>query len=89
MSVNKKPKRKIVGQILKGKEGKGDYIKIDQTVTLNAGEYLELESSSSIRKRAEELLASGKIEEEFADKLREQADKIPSFVRFRIIKKEA
>ena len=88
MSTTKKPKRKIVAQILKGKDGKGDYIKVDQDVSLKAGEFLELESSASIRKRADELLASGKIDEEFADKLREQADKIPSFVRFRVVKKE-
>jgi hypothetical protein len=86
--MSKKQKRTIVGQILKGKEGKGDYIKIDSDVTLTKGEFLELESASTIRKRADELVANGKIDEEFAEKLRESADKIPSFVRFRIVKKE-
>ena len=86
--VNKKSKRTIVGQILKGKDGKSDYIKVDADITLTKGEFLELENASTIRRRAEELLEQGKIDEKFADVLRESADKIPSFVRFRIIKKE-
>lgn len=84
-----KPKRIIMGQILKGKDGKGDYIKVDADVTLKKGEFLELENASTIRKKADDLEATGKIDEDFANKLRESADKIPSFVRFRIIKKEA
>jgi hypothetical protein len=86
-SANKQ-KRVIVGQILKGKDGKSDYIKVDSDVVLKKGEFLELENATTIRKRADELVANGKIDEQFAEKLRESADKIPSFVRFRIIKKE-
>lgn len=88
MATAKKSKRVLVGQILKGKEGQGDYIKVDADVVLKKGEFLELESASTIRKKADSLLEAGKIDEEFAEKLREQADKMPSFVRFRIIKKD-
>jgi hypothetical protein len=79
-----KPKRLKVGTILKGKDGKPDYIKVDNDVTLKKGEFLELESAKTMLAKADELENLGKITPEIADKIRERAEKIPSFVRFEI-----
>lgn len=92
MSTQKsKSKRLKVGSILKGKDGKPDYIKIDADVSLKKGEFLELENAKTMSAKADELEASGKISPEIAEKIRERAEKIPAFVRFEItlVRKEA
>lgn len=73
-----------VGSVVKGKDGKPDYIKINVDVALKKGEFVNLESAAGMKKRADELEADGKMTPEAASKMRERADKIPSFVRFNL-----
>lgn len=80
-------KREKVGSILKSKnQGEPDYIQISKDIALKKGDYLSLESKSSKIKGIKAGLESGKLSEEFGNKLLEEAEKIPEFVRFEIIK---
>lgn len=81
-------KRIKVGQIVKGKDGKPDYIKVDNDVTLKRGDYLNLESAASQRKGIEDAMQAGKLSGEVAEKMLEKVNKIPPFVRFEIVKLE-
>ena len=90
-------KRTTVGAVLKSQsEGDTDYIKISgytkdklmdalSKVPSNGGLILKLESSSSLRKKAQELLKLEKISSAAAEAMTQRADKIPSFVRFEIV----
>ncbi len=84
--VKGKSTRLTVGSLLKGKDGKSDYIKIDADIVLKQGEFLEFETTKSMMAKADELESKGKISPETAEKIREQANKIPSFVRGRLVK---
>ena len=79
-------KREVVGKVLKGKEGKGDYIQVARDVQLKKDEYLNLESKSTQLARIEELVETGKMGAEAAEAARERINKIPDFVRFEIVK---
>ena len=81
-----KYKRVTVGDIVKGKDGKPDYIKVQNDVVLKRGDYLNLESKAQQLKNLDESLSSGRISGEFAEQLRERIEKIPDFVRFQIIR---
>ena len=61
-------------------------IQISKDIALKKGDYLSLESKSSKIKGIKAGLESGKLSEEFGNKLLEEAEKIPEFVRFEIIK---
>lgn len=80
-------KRIKVGSVLKSKEaGQMDYIKIDADVILKKGDTLRLESKKSKIEGLKKAIDAGKLSGEVADKLLEQAEKMPEFVRFEIIK---
>lgn len=80
---------KTVGSVLKSKvEGDTDYIKFSEDVTFRKGDTLSLESSASIVKRANKQLEDGIISSEEAEKRAARAEKIPTFVRFNLVKKE-
>lgn len=80
-------KRIKVGSVLKSKnEGEPDYIKIDSDVVLKKGDTLSLESKKSKLASLEKNIENGKLSGELADKIREGIEKIPTFVRFEIIK---
>lgn len=80
-------KRTVVGSVVKSKEaGQADYIKINTDITLKKGETLRLESKKDQLARIDTLESSGKFDAEFANTLRERANKIPDFVRFEIVK---
>lgn len=82
-------KRSItIGSVVKGKNGKGDYIKISRDVTLKEGTYLNLESKADQQKRLTESIENGKLSGDFAQKLQDRVNKIPDFVRFEIVKLE-
>ena len=80
-------KRLKVGSVLKSKEaGQMDYIKIDADVILKKGDLLSLESKKSKIEGLKKAIESGKLTGEYADKLMAEAERIPDFVRFQIIK---
>lgn len=79
--------RKRIGQILKSKNpGEIDYIKIDEDITLKKGDFLSLENKASQLASIQKGIESGKLSEDLAAKLTEQAEKIPDFVRFHVVK---
>jgi hypothetical protein len=79
--------RKVVGQILKAKNvGETDYIKINEDVSLKKGDFLSLENKASKLASIKKGIESGKLTEELALKLTEQAERQPEFVRFDIVK---
>lgn len=77
-------KRKVIGSVVKGKDGKPDYIKISQDVTLKAGQFVNLESKKSQLESVEKAEAEGKLSAEVAAKVRAAVEKIPDFVRFNL-----
>ena len=81
----KKYKRTVVGQILKGKEGKPDYFKASTDFSLAKGSILNLESKASQIKKLDENVSLGKLSEELAGQIKERLEKIPDFVRFEVV----
>lgn len=81
-------KRTTIGSIVKGKEGKPDYVKISKDVTLKQGDFLNLESKASQLKSVNEAVQSGKLSGEVAESIIENIEKIPDFVRFQIVRIE-
>lgn len=78
-------KRLDVGAVLKGKEGKPDYIKIDNDITLTKGMFLNLENKAQAIASLESAIADGKLSQEVGDKARERIEKNhPDFKRFSI-----
>lgn len=81
-------KRLTVGSVVKGRDGKPDYIQMSQDVVLKKGEYLNLESKSSQMRSVESAIKDGKLSQEVGESILEKLGKIPDFVRFQIIKVE-
>ena len=79
-------KKVTVGSVVKGKDGKPDYIKVRGEHILRDGDFLNLESKASQLASLEKGIESGKISEDFAEKIRERLERIPDFVRFEITK---
>lgn len=79
-------KRIQVGAIYKGKENKGDYIKIEEDITLKKGEFLNLESKASQIASLTKAIEEGKLSPEVGEKMLANAEKMPEFIRFRITK---
>jgi hypothetical protein len=80
-----KKKRLIIGSVVKGKDGKPDYIKILNDVHLKAGQFLNLESKAEKQKKFTENVEAGKLTGDLVEKIQAQIDKFPTFVRFEII----
>lgn len=70
-----KAKYQRVGQILKGKDGKPNYIKMDKDIA--AGTFINIEDPRTL---PDTLLAEGKIGKEVHAKMKERADNLPDFV---------
>lgn len=81
-----KSKREVIGKVLKGKDGKADYIQVSRDVTLKKDEYLNLESKKSKLEGLSKAAADGKLTGELLDKLVAQAEAMPDFIRFEIVK---
>lgn len=79
-------KRIQVGAIIKGKDNKGDYIKISEDITLKKGEYLNLESKASKIASLTAAIENGKLSQEVGEKMLANVEKEPDFVRFSITK---
>lgn len=74
-------KRKVVvGQVLKGKDGKGSYLKISNDVKLTKGQIVQVQSPKEQLAQAKLAFADGKISEELMEKIEERVDKTPDFV---------
>jgi hypothetical protein len=76
---------KTIGSVVKGKDGKPDYIKISQDVQLIAGQFITLESAASKKASVEKAVAEGKLSEEKAANAMAAIEKIPAFVRFSLV----
>jgi hypothetical protein len=80
-----KYKRTIVGSVLKGKDGKPDYIKIEKEMTPG---FYNLESKKTQLDNIDRLEEEGRMDKELADQIREKINNIKDFVRFQIVKVE-
>lgn len=78
-------KRRVIGSIVKGKDGKPDYIKIREDVTLRSGQFLNLENKASKIAGIRRALEMDKLSQEVAEKMLAQAEQLPEFVRFEIV----
>lgn len=74
--------RKTIGSVIKGKDGKPDYIKISQDVTLKQGQYVNLESKKARLDSLTKAESEGKLSADLVTKIRSILDKEPEFVRF-------
>lgn len=80
-----KLKRKLIGSVVKGKDGKPDYIKVRGAHVLKDGQYLNLESKTKQLESLNEAEKAKKISSELAAKIRERISRIPDFVRFEVV----
>ena len=80
--------RKTIGSVVKGQNGRPDYIKLSTDITLKKGEYVNLESKADQIKSINEGVQAGRLTQERADKMLERAGKIPDFVRFELVYNE-
>jgi len=78
-------KRKTIGSIVKGREGKPDYIKVRGAHVLKDGQFLNLESKAQQLANLDAAVAANKMSNETATKIKERVNKIPDFVRFEVI----
>ncbi len=82
-----KYKRTVIGSVLKSKNpGELDYIKIKDAISFAAGDTISLESRESRLASIDKALAEGKMDEDMAAKIRDSVDKMPTFVRFNLVK---
>lgn len=77
-------KRVKIGAIIKGKDGKADYIKVDNDVQLRRGMYINMESKKQQIESLSKAVQEGKLSAELGEKLLASAEKIPDFVRFEL-----
>ena len=90
-------KRKIIlGAVIKGRDGKPDYIKVNGDHLVKDGMYLNLDTRTSQLESLNAAVMNGKLQEETAAKIRETIEKVPwytpptekepakGFVRFQI-----
>jgi len=89
-------KRVKVGSVVKGKEGKPDYIQITgrqakdlvaflSNVSDNDKVFINLESKKAQLDSLDAAVAAGKLKEDYAEKQRAFAERIPDFVRFELV----
>jgi CRISPR/Cas system-associated endoribonuclease Cas2 len=75
-------KRFYFGKILKGAEGKPDFLVIDKDITLKEGQFVNLESKKQRLDDLQESVSNGRLSEETASSLREKVNKLSDRVRF-------
>jgi hypothetical protein len=81
-------KKVEIGSVIKGRDGKPDYISIRGDHVLKDNDKLRLESKAMQLADLEKAVAAGKLSAEIGDKIREGINKTPDFVRFKICKFE-
>jgi hypothetical protein len=77
-----KKSRFYFGKILKGAEGKPDFIAIDKDISLKEGEFINLESKAQRLKELEESVGAGRLSQEVADDIAAKVNKQSDRVRF-------
>lgn len=75
-------RRFYFGKILKGAEGKADFLVIDKDITLKEGQFVNLESKKQRLDDLDKSVADGKLDEVKADALKEKVNKLSDRVRF-------
>jgi len=86
MSENKKPKREVIAQILKAKEGGKDYVKISKDITLEKDSFLRLESKKYQLESLTAAFEAEKINEEYFLEKKAQLDTMPDFVLTQLVR---
>ena len=81
-------KRREIGSVVKGKDGKPDYIKINSDVTLKKGQYVNLESPKQQIESLQAAVESGKLTAEYGEKLLARLEATPDWVRFNLFVSE-
>lgn len=80
-------KRSVVGSVCKDpKDNSKSYIKFSQDVSFKKGDTVNLESAKDQLTNLESAMESGKISEDFGEKIKERIGRIPDWVRFEIVK---
>lgn len=77
-------KRITLGSIVKGKDGKPPYIKVNKDAVLKSGQYLNLENKQYQLDSLSKAVAEGKVKEETAEQVKERIEKMPDFVLFEV-----
>jgi len=77
-----KKSRFYFGKILKGAEGKPDFVAIDKEITLKEGEFVNLESKAQRLKELEDSVAEGRLSQDKADDIAAKVNKQSDRVRF-------
>lgn len=88
-----KTKRVRLGSLVRGQDGKPDYIKVyikdkdgnPGSYVLRDGQFLNLESKSQQLKDIEFLVKNDKIDADTAKYLKDRVEKIADFVRFEVV----
>lgn len=89
MEQKKYPRFRTIGSVVKSKDPtKGDYIKINEDVTLRKGDILNLESKKAVQDRLESLKAAGRLKPESEEKLQKYINNWKDFVRFEVKQKQ-
>lgn len=91
-----KTKRRKIGSIVKGRDGKPDYFQAyikDQdgkpgSYVLKDGQFLDLESKAKQLADIKFLVENDKIDADTGKYLTDRVNKIPEYVRFEVIVKE-
>ncbi len=76
--------KRTLGSVVKGRDGKPDYIKIKDDVVLKKGQILNLESVKNQLESLQKAVAAGKLSAENGEKIKERISKVPDWVRFEI-----
>lgn len=77
-------KRVQVGSIIKGQDGKPDYIKINNDVVLTKGQYINMENKAQKIAGIKFAISKNKLSDEKGNEMIEKAEKMPDFVRFEL-----
>jgi hypothetical protein len=77
-----KKRRFYFGKILKGADGKPDFMAIDKDITFREGEFVNLESKTQRINEINKSLEEGKLSQEKAEDLLAKVNKISDRVRF-------
>jgi hypothetical protein len=75
-------RRFYFGKILKGAEGKPDFVAIDKDITLKEGEFVNLESKTQRLKELEDSVSAGRLSQEKAEDIASKVNKQSDRVRF-------
>lgn len=79
-----KKRKTVIGSVVKGRDGKPDYIKVRGTHVLKDGQFLNLETKDAQLASAEAAFVAKKLSAEVLGKIKDRVGKIPDFVRFEV-----